>query len=207
MASSQTSLLGREASIRETFGGASTNSGGTPWSSRAVQHSHWRISEPQLQGGITYVKRAADRRAGTCSRASGGSCRWRKKTPGRFEPLVWNPPNLAQTLANDQKLALEQILASRDFVTLFRGGAGTGKSYVLRNVQEAIAQRGNNTVVLAPQRQQVITYSVTVLKRAQTLAVFLQRQIMPPGAVVIVDEAGQIGGGRMLALLEQVTAS
>ena len=129
-----------------------------------------------------------------------------KKDTGRLEPLASNPPNLAQTLADDQKLALEQILASRDFVTLFRGGAGTGKSYVLRSVQEAIARRGDNTVVLAPQRQQVIDLQRDGLERTQTLAEFLQRQIMPLGAVVIVDEAGQIGGEQMLGLLESVTA-
>ncbi len=129
-----------------------------------------------------------------------------KKDTGRFEPLASSPSNLAQTLADDQRLALEQILASRNFVTLFRGGAGTGKSYVLRSVQEAIARRGDNTVVLAPQRQQVIDLQRDGLEQTQTLAEFLQRQTMPPGAVVIVDEAGQIGGGQMLTLLEMVTA-
>lgn len=129
-----------------------------------------------------------------------------KKDTGRFGPLASNPANLAQTLADDQKLALEHILASRDFVTLFRGGAGTGKSYVLRSVQQAIVRRGDNTVVLAPQRQQVIDLQRGGLEQTQTLAEFLQRQIMPSGAVVVVDEAGQIGGGQMLALLEMVTA-
>jgi ATP-dependent exoDNAse (exonuclease V) alpha subunit len=38
----------------------------------------------------------------------------------------------------------------------------------------------------------------------QTVAEFLQKQSLPSGAVVIVDEAGQIGGKQMLALLEYI---
>ena len=37
-------------------------------------------------------------------------------------------------LDEEQRQAVEHILTSRDFVTLFRGGAGTGKSYTLREV-------------------------------------------------------------------------
>src|SRR5260370_4759738 len=56
---------------------------------------------------------------------------------GKFPALA----QLSQStnhLADDQQRAFERIVASRDFVTLFRGGAGTGKSYVLRNVQETL---------------------------------------------------------------------
>ena len=88
-----------------------------------------------------------------------------------------------ESLAEDQKSALRRILGSRDLVTLFRGGAGTGKSYVLRRVQEALHRAGHATHVLAPQRQQVIDLSKDGLNDAQTVAQFLDRgdQRLPPG--------------------------
>jgi conjugative relaxase-like TrwC/TraI family protein len=73
-------------------------------------------------------------------------------------------------LAEDQTRACKQLLASRDFVTLFRGRAGTGKSYVLREVQRAFDWAGAETVALAPQRQQVIDLEKDSLRHTQTVA-------------------------------------
>jgi conjugative relaxase-like TrwC/TraI family protein len=109
-------------------------------------------------------------------------------------------------LADDQKIALRRILSSRDLITLFRGGAGTGKSYVLRRVQEALHREGRDTHVLAPQRQQVIDLSKDGLQTAQTVAEFLAQASVRAGAVVIVDEAGQIGARQLSALLQLVTS-
>jgi transcriptional regulator with GAF, ATPase, and Fis domain len=54
-------------------------------------------------------------------------------------------------LAEDQHRALGAIAKSTNFITLFRGGAGTGKSFVLRAVQRAIHGSNRSSVVLAPQ--------------------------------------------------------
>jgi conjugative relaxase-like TrwC/TraI family protein len=129
-----------------------------------------------------------------------------KQGTGRCEPMASASSGSTQQLAHDQQHAYEHILASRDFVTLFRGGAGTGKSYVLRGVQEAISHDGLDTVVLAPQRQQVLDLQRDGLLHTQTVAEFLQKQVTRPGDVVVVDEAGQIGGQQMLALMEFVEA-
>jgi putative protein kinase ArgK-like GTPase of G3E family len=55
-------------------------------------------------------------------------------------------------LDDEQRKAVEHILSSRDFVTLFRGGAGTGKSYTLREVKAGLNKAGHRVQVLAPQR-------------------------------------------------------
>ena len=126
---------------------------------------------------------------------------------GRFASLASHAARSVQELAEDQQRAFERIVASRDLVTLFRGGAGTGKSYVLRSVQAAIEKGGGKTVVLAPQRQQVLDLQRDGLLHTKTVAELLQTKTMPPRAVVVVDEAGQIGGRQMHALFELVAAN
>lgn len=126
---------------------------------------------------------------------------------GQFAPLGFALSGASSSLADDQRKAFEQILGSRDLVTLFRGGAGTGKSFVLRSIQIALEQTDRPTILLAPQRQQVIDLEKDGLSGTKTVAEFLQSESMSAGAVVIVDEAGQIGGRQMLALLERVEAN
>lgn len=125
---------------------------------------------------------------------------------GQLAPLAMPAADTNVSLAEDQRQAFKQILGSRDFVTLFRGGAGTGKSFVLRSVQIAAEDAGHTTIVLAPQRQQVLDLQKDGLNHTKTVAEFLQSRSMSAGAVVVVDEAGQIGGRQMLALLETVQA-
>ena len=119
-------------------------------------------------------------------------------------PLARHLVEDEDTLAEDQKSALRRILGSRDLVTLFRGGAGTGKSYVLRRVQEALHRSGCMTHVLAPQRQQVLDLSRDGLGETQTVTEFLDRGVLVAGAVVIVDEAGQIGARQIFDLLKLI---
>ena len=125
---------------------------------------------------------------------------------GKCEPLnaVHRIGNAA--LDPDQRQAVEQILSSRDFVTLFRGGAGTGKSFALREVRDGLEKAGHRVCVIAPQRQQVIDLQNDGFGNAQTVSEFLTRREMARGAVVILDEAGQLGGKQMQALLSYVQA-
>jgi AAA domain len=74
----------------------------------------------------------------------------------RYSPLGRSHSFGANELAPDQLRAFRQILGSTDFITLFRGGAGTGKSFVLRLIQEALRVVGHVTETVAPRRQQVI---------------------------------------------------
>ena len=106
-----------------------------------------------------------------------------------------------RSLDEGQRRAVAHILGSRDFVTLFRGGAGTGKSYALREVNSGLLEGGRPVRVIAPQRQQVMDLVRDGFDCAQTLSEFLARREMEQGAVVIVDEAGQIGAKQMRELL------
>jgi hypothetical protein len=126
---------------------------------------------------------------------------------GRGQEAAMNPDyRTSPLLSAEQTVAVQQILRSRDFITLFRGGAGTGKSYALKEVKSGLAAADRPVVVLAPQRQQVQDLQADGLK-ADTLASFLQRKQLAKGAVVIVDEAGQVGTQQMADLFRVVGAN
>jgi conjugative relaxase-like TrwC/TraI family protein len=122
----------------------------------------------------------------------------------RHAPLA--PDFCANTaLSNEQRRATERILGSRDFIVLFRGGAGTGKSFTLKEVQRGLVEAGHPVVVLAPQRQQVAALQSDSLP-AQTLAQLLTTKTLPEGSVILLDEAGQVGGRDLHALVALVQA-
>ena len=126
---------------------------------------------------------------------------------GRNQHAALNPNYRASSaLSTEQTVAVEKILRSRDFITLFRGGAGTGKSFALKEVEQGLTAASRPVVVLAPQRQQVQDLQADGLK-ANTLASFLQEKQLAKGAVVIVDEAGQIGARQMSELFCIVRAN
>jgi conjugative relaxase-like TrwC/TraI family protein len=138
------------------------------------------------------------------------SCEWAivclaRDGRGKFAEL--NPTHkFAPELMPDQRKAAEHILGSRDFVTLFCGGAGTGKSHTLREIGNGLRAAGHVSYVIAPQRQQVLDLQKSFTE-TQTVSEFLSRRRMMPGAVVMVDEAGQIGGKQMHELLSFVNAN
>jgi conjugative relaxase-like TrwC/TraI family protein len=123
---------------------------------------------------------------------------------GSCHPLVWNPQPTNPKLDDEQRTALDALLSSTDVISLFRGGAGTGKSFVLRELVDQVQQAGRRVVVLAPQRQQVVDMEKAGLPSPSTIASFLLRSELVEHAVVVVDEAGQIGGRQMHELIRLV---
>ena len=123
---------------------------------------------------------------------------------GEYELLSPSYQQINRSLDYEQEQAAKQILSSRNFVTLFRGGAGTGKSFTLREVKAGLTQASQVVHVLAPQRQQVADLERDGFTSAQTVSAFLTQKSMRRGAVVLVDEAGQIGGEQMLELLKYI---
>jgi len=122
---------------------------------------------------------------------------------GRHQPF--NAKHVAaDSLDEEQRTAVGHILRSTDFLTLFRGAAGTGKSFALREVLRGLERVGHTVHVIAPQRQQVIDLESAGFTGAQTVSEFLARKSMLNGGVVIVDETGQLGAKQMQALLDCV---
>lgn len=124
-----------------------------------------------------------------------------KEGVGDCWPLVPNPQPANPKLDDEQRKALDGLLSSTNLVSVFRGGAGTGKSFVLQELVQQIQQSGRPVAVLAPQRQQVVDMEKAGFPSPATVASFLTKAELPNRAVIVVDEAGQIGGRQMLALL------
>ncbi len=125
-----------------------------------------------------------------------------KDGAGTCRPFVDDPQPVNPKLDEEQRKALDALLRSNNTVSLFRGGAGTGKSFVLRELVEQVRQSDQRVIVLAPQRQQVVDLESAGFPSPTTIANFLIKGELAAGAVVVVDEAGQIGGRQMHQLLQ-----
>jgi conjugative relaxase-like TrwC/TraI family protein len=124
-----------------------------------------------------------------------------KDDVGNCRPLVEHSYTPDPKLDKEQCLALDALLRSINAVSLFRGGAGTGKSFVLREMVEQIRQSSGHVVVLAPQRQQIVDMERDGFPSPTTVTGFLLKRELAEGVIIVVDEAGQIGGRQMADLL------
>lgn len=153
----------------------------------------------ETQRGKITTRTALEREQAIVSAAKNGHC--------QFKPFNANYRTQNASLNAEQSDAAKQILASQDFVTLFRGGAGTGKSFTLKEVHGGLVAAGHSVHFIAPQRQQVFDMEKHLGGPGATLSEFLAKKEMEHRAVVVVDEAGQIGAKQMLQLFELVQAN
>jgi conjugative relaxase-like TrwC/TraI family protein len=109
-------------------------------------------------------------------------------------------------LSNDQRNALDKMLASTDFITLFEAPAGTGKTRTATALRSAIAETGKPLVAVAPSARA----GRGVLRSegfdgADTLTMLLtdkKLQAQAKGGVIFIDEAGMVGTPTMLRLAQ-----
>jgi len=86
----------------------------------------------------------------------------------------------------------------------FEAVRARAKVFVLRELVEQLRQSGRGVVVLAPQRQQVVEMEKAGFPTPTTVANFLIKRELADSAVIVVDEAGQIGGRQMLELVRLI---
>lgn len=124
---------------------------------------------------------------------------------GAHRPLAPGYRVEASTLSEEQQKAVRHILSSRDGVIGLRGGAGVGKTSLMREAVAGIEASGKQVFTFAPSA----LASRGVLRsegfgQADTVAsLFANKETQGriAGQVVLVDEAGQIGAGTMRKLL------
>ena len=113
-----------------------------------------------------------------------------------------------QTLAlnPEQQKAVNHVLSSKDRVTIVEGGAGTGKTTLMKELAQSIEQAGKKMFAFAPSAEA----SRGVLQsegfeKADTVAKLLQDKELQKqlkGNVLWVDEAGLLGVKQMNQVLQ-----
>jgi ATP-dependent exoDNAse (exonuclease V) alpha subunit len=111
---------------------------------------------------------------------------------------------LSDHLRPEQRRAVEAVLDSRDLAINIRGGAGTGKTATLREIDRGLRDAGHEVLAVAPTRSSVDELEKVGFRDAMTVSRLLEGQ-EPQGAlrgrVLIVDEAGMVSGRQMQSLL------
>jgi len=114
-----------------------------------------------------------------------------------------------QFLNEEQQKAIVYVMRSKNRINIIKGGAGTGKTTLLKTIVPKIEQSGKKVFLFAPTAEA----SRGVLKNegfenADTLARLLtdkKLQQKIKGQVIWVDEAGLIGAEDMLELIKLAT--
>ena len=126
---------------------------------------------------------------------------------GKVRPLSPSyKPSLFSKLNDEQKLVMSHVMTSSNRLTMIRGGAGTGKTTLLKTAIPTIEKTNRKVFLFAPTAEA----SRDVLRKegfekADTVSRFLQDkklQEQTKGQVIWVDEAGMLGAKDMAHLLE-----
>jgi len=123
---------------------------------------------------------------------------------GRFAPLYSRLPEIK--LEGQHKIAVGNVLSSKDQISLIMGRAGAGKTTLMKELVRLIEKMGKSVFLAAPTSQA----ARGVLREegfadAETVAKLLVSQELQDkikNGVLIVDEAGLLGVKDMLALQE-----
>lgn len=136
---------------------------------------------------------------------------WVARSRGTCKPLKEDAHEFRQeSLSEEQRSAVRHILESVDRVTGIRGGAGTGKTSLMRETVSAIEETGRKVFVFAPSSEA----SRDVLRKegfgsADTVARLLVTPEMREavrGQVIWIDEAGMLGTRTMKRVLDLARA-
>lgn len=138
--------------------------------------------------------------------------RWVRDGRGRVVPLdtgryrFLHPAFKAATEGNvEQRVAVQRVFDSEDWIVGLVGRAGTGKTTLLQEVQMGLATRGRGLVIAAPTTQAARdVLRADGFRDAETVKGLLINAGMHEklrGAVLWIDEAGMLGNRDTLALL------
>jgi conjugative relaxase-like TrwC/TraI family protein len=131
---------------------------------------------------------------------------------GKFKPFRSGAYQLQnQMLSDEQRNAVLHVIRSTDRVTAIRGGAGTGKTTMMKEAVAAIESGGQKVFTFAPSAEasRGVLRSEAGFANAETVESLLQSsklQAQIRGQVIWIDEAGLLGArglARAAALAEK----
>jgi len=118
---------------------------------------------------------------------------------GKFSPFRSGPCEFQnQMLSDEQRNAVLHVLRSEDRVTAVRGGAGTGKTTMIKEAVAAIESGGQKVFTFAPSAEasRGVLRSDAGFANADTVEALLQSSKLQEqihGQVIWIDEAGLLG--------------
>jgi conjugative relaxase-like TrwC/TraI family protein len=122
---------------------------------------------------------------------------------GKFSPFNATQYQFQnEKLSDEQRNAVLHVLRSADRVTAIRGGAGTGKTTMMREAVAAIESTGHKVFTFAPSAEasRGVLRSDAGFANAETVEALLQNQKLQAqvrGQVIWIDEAGLLGVGTL----------
>ncbi|MCI5091188.1 MobF family relaxase [Phaeodactylibacter sp.] len=125
---------------------------------------------------------------------------------GTFKPLNPDYEIKNEQLTAEQAGAVQHVLNSRDFITVVAGGAGTGKTWSIKEVAEGVREQGIAFGAFAP--SSAASREVQRgdgFKNATTIAELLQSEKLQADVkdgVIWIDEAGMVGNQTMNRIIE-----
>lgn len=131
---------------------------------------------------------------------------------GKFKPFTWGAnPFQNEMLSEEQRNAVLHVLHSTDRVTAIRGGAGTGKTTMMKETVAAIESTGQKVFTFAPSAEasRGVLRTDAGFANAETVEALLQNpklQEQVRGHVIWIDEAGLLGAralARVASLAER----
>ena len=164
---------------------------------------HQAVGQAQSQGKI-HQRTLGERHYITTDEAlkeEKNMVRYVREGRGAHAPLNASYRPQAEYLNQEQKAAIHHVLTSPDQVTVISGGAGTGKTTLMKEVRQGIEAEGKQVFGFAPSS----AASRGVMRdegftKADTLQQFLvneKLQAQTKGQVIWVDEAGMISNKSM----------
>lgn len=129
-----------------------------------------------------------------------------RKGKKAFAPLNPDYQIKNEHLNEEQALAVKHVLSSKDFITVVAGGAGTGKTWSMKEVAKGIAEKGIKFGAFAPssaasrqvQRDDGFENATTISELLQSSK--LQQSVKD--GVIWIDEAGMVGNKTMNEIIK-----
>ncbi|MEO1808367.1 MAG: MobF family relaxase [Bacteroidota bacterium] len=125
---------------------------------------------------------------------------------GNYDPINrdYQPKN--DLLTDEQRKAVKGALGSHDFVSIIAGGAGTGKTWSIKEVKYGVEETGMKFHAFAPsadasrgvQQEEGFEGATTIAELLKSEK--LQKQVS--GGMIWIDEAGMVGNKTMNKLMD-----
>jgi conjugative relaxase-like TrwC/TraI family protein len=124
-----------------------------------------------------------------------------EKSAGKFKENKIQSISVFDQFTDEQKQAFHEIITSPDQVHFLEGSAGTGKSFLLKGVSDAITENKIQLLATAPTASAALSLEKDVGVPAQTLQSLLYNHDLfkdqLTNGYLIVDEAGFISSAQM----------